>query len=482
MNLAYQLVQSLIWAIPQDNLETILSIAERTNLDPQTVATQLGRKLENTRKVENRGGVAVIPVEGPIFRRANLFSELSSNATSVQVLATDITAALSDPTIHSLLFNVDSPGGEANGISELAQHIMAARGKGKPIQAYIGGVGASGAYWLSMATDKITMHESAYAGSIGVVSVHRPPNKNEVTFISSQSQYKRVDPTTDAGGKYIQGQVDKYGTLFVNAVAIMRGVPVEKVLADFGEGGVMLGGEAVEVGMADALGTFEGTLAALQADHRRKTTGFVQSDLAASATERENDMAMSKELVEKMVAGLSEDDKKTMLAALNGTPATVTQPAQPTQAQTQTQTAPATTNSTDPAITAMLNRALTAECNAFVSEMKTAGRITPAEEASVKQVYMSVANLPDQTALNSYKVSIQARPANPMLSEKVASTGKVLILQNGQQDAEGPTAEGEAAQIAALCRTTPEGMQALTALKAGKTTPSWEQFAVSPIN
>lgn len=194
-------------------------------------------------------------------------------------------------------------------------------------------------------------------------------------------------------------------------------------------------------------------------------------------------MAMSKELVEKMVAGLSEDDKKTMLAALNGTPATATQSQPATAPPAQVQTAPATTNSTDPAITAMLNRALTAECNAFISEMKTAGRVTPAEEASVRQVYMSVANLPDQTALNNYKVSIQARPASPMLAEKVASTGKVLVLQNGQPAAsEGPTAEGEAAEIAVLCRTTPEGMQALAALKAGKTAPSWEQFAVSPLN
>jgi hypothetical protein len=336
-----------------------------------------------------------------------------------------------------------------------------------------------------MATDKITMHESAYAGSIGVVSVHRPPNKNEVTFISSQSQYKRVDPTTDAGGKYIQTQIDKYGDLFIGAVSIMRAVPVEKVLSDFGEGGVMLGAEAVKVGMADALGTFEGTLAALQADHRKKTTGFIQSDLATSATEREKDMAINTELAGKIVAGLDDNDKKALLAALGVAeqPATATQPTQPAAAQpAQMQTASATTNSSDPAIVAMLNRALTAECNAFISEMKTAGRITPAEEASAKQVYMSVAALPDQTALNNYKVSIQARPASPMLSEKVASTGKVLVLQNGQQGSEGPTAETEAAEIAKLCRTTPEGMQAMTALKAGKTTPAWEQFAVSPLN
>jgi len=484
MNLAYQLVQSLIWAIPQANLETILSIAERSNLNPETVATQLGRKLENTRKVENRGGVAIIPIEGPIFRRANLFSELSSNATSVQVLATDFAAALSDPTIHSILFNVDSPGGEANGISELAQQITAARGKGKPIQAYIGGVGASGAYWLAIATDKITMHDSAYAGSIGVVSVHRPPNKNEVTFISSQSQYKRVDPTTDEGGKYIQGQVDKYGVLFINAVATMRGVTPEKVMSDFGQGGVMLGGEAVTVGMADALGTFEGVVATLQAEHRKKTTGFVSSDLATSATERENNMAINTELAGKIVAGLADDDKKALLAALGITeqPAVAAQPAQPAAQPAQIQTAPATTNSTDPAITAMLNRALTAECSAFFSEMKTAGRVTPAEEASAKQAYMSMAALPDQAPLNNYKASIQARPVNPMLRETVASSGRVSVLSNdGQGSAQGPTAETEAAEIATLCRMTPEGAQALSALKAGKTTPAWDQFAVAPI-
>jgi len=61
---------------------------------------------------------------------------------------------------------------------------------------------------------------------------------------------------------------------------------------------------------------------------------------------------------------------------------------------------------------------------------------------------MTVAAIPDQTALNNYKISIQARPASPMLSEKVASTGKLLVLQNDQQGKEAPTAESEAAEIA----------------------------------
>src|SRR6185503_19749583 len=63
------------WAITEAGLRQILEIAERSNASPEAVAARLGRPLENTRTVEVRDGVAVIPVTGPIFRYANLFTE-----------------------------------------------------------------------------------------------------------------------------------------------------------------------------------------------------------------------------------------------------------------------------------------------------------------------------------------------------------------------------------------------------------------------
>ena len=73
-----------------------------------------------------RDGVARIPVEGPIFRRANLFTEVSGAVSTAQ-LAKDFETACNDATVHSVLFVFDTPGGEASGIHELASTILQRR-------------------------------------------------------------------------------------------------------------------------------------------------------------------------------------------------------------------------------------------------------------------------------------------------------------------------------------------------------------------
>src|ERR1019366_7530398 len=120
----------------------------------------------------------IIPVTGPIFQRANLFTAISG-ATSTEVLATDFTAALGNPSITAIILNLDSPGGEVDGINELSQMIYDARGQ-KPIIAYVGAQAASGAYWIASQSDEVIVDATARLGSIGTV-VSMPENKDTGT-------------------------------------------------------------------------------------------------------------------------------------------------------------------------------------------------------------------------------------------------------------------------------------------------------------
>jgi ClpP class serine protease len=61
-----------------------------------------------------------------------------------------------------------------NGANELAQAIYEARGT-KPIVAYVGGSGASAAYWIASAADRIVVSPTAVLGSIGVQVAYREP-------------------------------------------------------------------------------------------------------------------------------------------------------------------------------------------------------------------------------------------------------------------------------------------------------------------
>jgi ClpP class serine protease len=251
-------------AITEDHLRLMLSIAARENLDVAAVEAQLGRKLEHTYEVRERNGVAILPVVGPIFRYANLFSQISGGA-SVQLLAQDFNAALNNPDVRAILLNIDSPGGEANGIGEFADMVYAARGR-KPITAYVGGYACSAAYWIASAADEIVASDSAVLGSIGTIAAIPDPSvehEGEVIFVSSQSPRKHADPTTEAGASDIQAILDAMTDVFMAGVARNRGVSAETVASSYGRGGVFVGGAAVTAGLADRLGAFEQTLAGM---------------------------------------------------------------------------------------------------------------------------------------------------------------------------------------------------------------------------
>lgn len=264
---AFHLASSRPWMIQRDSLETILAVSQRLG-DPQALQTHVGRPLDNTRTVTMRDGVAVIPVTGPIFRYANIFTEISG-ATSTGILARDIQAALDNSYVRAIVLDINSPGGEASGINELANLIRAARGV-KPIVAYGGGQMASGAYWLGSAADEIVIDQTALLGSIGVVMSFLDTKERDaqeglrrIEIVSSQSPDKRIDPASDDGRAKVQVIVDALADVFVSAVAANRGVSTKHVLSDFGRGGVLVGDSAIQAGMADRLGSLESVIAEL---------------------------------------------------------------------------------------------------------------------------------------------------------------------------------------------------------------------------
>jgi len=292
MSRAFELAASRPWLMLPDALDGLMAIADRQG-DPEALEARLGRQLENTRAVTVRNGVAIIPVVGPIMRYANLFTRISG-ATSTQELATDFQTALDDPKVKAIVFNVDSPGGEANGINELSDMIHAARGK-KPIKAYGGGSVASGAYWVASAADELVVDDTALLGSIGVVVevATREAREGEKrwTITSRNAPNKRPDISTEEGRAEISKTIDALGDVFVAKVARNLGVDADKVPAMGDHGGLMVGAAAVKAGLAHRLGSLETLIAELAGPASNttrklsmtivKTTAELQQALAA---------------------------------------------------------------------------------------------------------------------------------------------------------------------------------------------------------
>lgn len=265
------------WAITQESLEQILEIAARQNESPEAVAAKLGRELQNTHRAWERDGVAVIPVIGPLFRRANLFTMISG-ATSYEMVAQDLTAALDNPEIRSIVLDIDSPGGVVNGVAELSDLVFEARGQ-KPIIAYGGGMVASGAYWLASAADEIVIAETAEVGSIGVLAVVRDDRKRkeeagiqETEIVSSQSPNKRVDPGEDDGRARLQRRIDALADVFIQHVARNRDMAPDEVVAAGDRGDILVGQAAVDNILVDRVASFEDLLEELTAAPGSRST------------------------------------------------------------------------------------------------------------------------------------------------------------------------------------------------------------------
>lgn len=246
------------WAIVESELEKIVTIATRSN-DIEAVRAKMGAKLENTRKVEIRDGIAIIPITGSIFRYANMFTEISG-ATSTEILGLDFNSALNNPDVKGILLNIDSGGGQANGISELSTMIYNARGK-KPIKTYAGGSIASAAYWIGSSSDEIIINDTGIAGSIGaMLSFEDDKEKKEAEGIKQVKIISSVSPNKNSD-EGLQALVDSLGTIFVENVARNRGISFDTVLSNYGKGGLFVGKDAVTAGLADRVGTFEEVLA-----------------------------------------------------------------------------------------------------------------------------------------------------------------------------------------------------------------------------
>lgn len=265
------------WAIDPQWLPFIAAVAERQFDNPAVAAMQANPPRAAERGVSVRNGVAVIGLVGPIFPRANIMTE-NSGATSIERSREQFRAALADTEVKAILLNIDSPGGAVSGVAEFAAEVFAAR-KRKPVVAYAAGAMASAAYWIGSAASRVVVDPTALIGSIGVATAASKQvsadQAGEMTYdiVSTNAPDKRPDPSQPQGHATIVATLDSIEGEFIAAVAKHRGVDAETVRAEFGRGGVKVGREAVDAGMADAVGTFDSVLTALAATGPVKSPG-----------------------------------------------------------------------------------------------------------------------------------------------------------------------------------------------------------------
>lgn len=257
------------WAIVHSKLLQLEDIVARHVAGEKLDAEEVQARVHGaTRPPERRvNKVGVLPLFGTIFPRANLMTDMSG-ATSAERFGAQFSALVNDAEVDAIVLDVDSPGGQVNGIQELADLIFRARGK-KPIVAVANHMMASAAYWIGTAADEIVVSPSGEVGSIGVFAVHEDisgalaQDGVKVSIIKAGKYKAEANPyealSDDARGA-IQESVRESYDAFVGAVARHRGVDADSVRNGFGEGRMVSAQRAVEIGMADRVETLQETI------------------------------------------------------------------------------------------------------------------------------------------------------------------------------------------------------------------------------
>jgi len=171
-----------------------------------------------------------------------------------------------DDSIKAIILHVNSPGGGVAASEEIYRAVRRVRDeKKKRIVASIESVGASGAYYVSSATNKIYADEGSIVGSIGVISewvnygdLLRWAKLKEVTM--KAGEFKDTgNPTRDltpAEQQYLQSLIDNMHTQFIQAVADGRKLKVDEVRA-IANGKVWTGQQALPMKLIDQVADFQ---------------------------------------------------------------------------------------------------------------------------------------------------------------------------------------------------------------------------------
>lgn len=241
-----------------------------------------------------RGPVHVLRLHGTIMPRAGMMSRMSGGV-SMEAFQQAFRAAAEDSTAQAIVLDVDSPGGIVDLVPETAAMVYAARRADRPIVAVANTMMASAAYYIGSAADEIVVTPSGDVGSIGVYGMFDDMSEafkmrgvNRTVIRSGPRKAEGAfGPLDDEARAHFQAGADAAYDMFVQAVARHRGVSAavvradpEKEAAHFGGGRAYSAREAVRLGMADRVDTFENTLMRVAQGRRSRRTSAARARLS----------------------------------------------------------------------------------------------------------------------------------------------------------------------------------------------------------
>ena len=245
-------------------------IENATQEDRLAAKAAFSDSLKERRSIlEVNSGIAILTIEGTLSKSgpsplALYFGYAGTGYSEIIEASEELT---SNSDVNEVFIHMDTGGGFVEGLDE-AYQALSDLNKNKKVKVINKGMIASAGYYLASAISRIEAQSPAVlTGSIGVKIVGYDWSQYDanlgikrVAIISSGAPNKDRTLETKKGQAVLQEEVNSMERIFHSRVAEGRGISVEKVKSDFGQGGILVANDpdpkkddALSVGMIDAI-------------------------------------------------------------------------------------------------------------------------------------------------------------------------------------------------------------------------------------
>ncbi len=198
---------------------------------------------------------------GPLGRRIGLV-EIIGDIDDSESVVEQLDRMRRDSSVRAVVVRLDSPGGGVAASQEIHEAVQKVRDEGKPVIASMGGVAASGAYYVACAADSIVSNPGTLTGSIGVIMSF--PNTEELFRkvglkfeVVKTGKFKDIGslsrPMTAEERELLQTVLSNVYDQFVDAISEGRNMDREDILP-YADGRIFSGDQARDYGFVDRLG------------------------------------------------------------------------------------------------------------------------------------------------------------------------------------------------------------------------------------
>ena len=266
-------------------------------------------------------GIATVSIKGPLVNSDSPYLQYFGMTGYPEIRAATLAAA-EDPEVTQILLDIDSGGGAVSGVDDTAKLIRLVNDRVKPVTTFTDGAMCSAAYWLGSSAGEVFASKGAIVGSIGVIACHKEYSeayKKEgvgVTVVRA-GKHKALansnEKLSPEGKAQLQKIVDASYEIFVEHVAAMRGKSYEYADKTMADGQEFIGQASVDVGLVDAVKTFDALITDLKDDSVAQSTKLMDNRnndrfklSGSTSTELSGDANMAKKaLTETDIAALA---------------------------------------------------------------------------------------------------------------------------------------------------------------------------------